>query len=381
MTIQVDRLKVEALQRAIAEQMAKAGIEPEDVGGLTKVGMWQAMSSDPDTGEHIISDLVRWEISPKFADGPAWELPAPAAPVKIDRARARTLDTGTVTVLCVPDAQVGWHRPLDDDEAPWVPTHDPQALDVAVQVAAVLRPHHICHLGDHFDGAEWSTKFVRSPTMAATTNRSIQTIYEWLAQFKAVAPEAQQSWIAGNHEHRITNLLMTNAQAAFGVKRPGERWPSLSVPALCRLDELNVEWIGGYPAGSKWFRPDIRAVHGKRLSAQRAAKDPVAVTTVQGHIHRLEVQSRTHTLGPGDFKHTLAISAGTLARVDGATPGFGSGLDEDGMPVVGNEAPDWAQGLVVLQFTPDGTEPPAVELVPIVDGTCRFRGVTYTAAG
>ncbi len=43
-------------------------------------------------------------------------------------------------------------------------------------------------------------------------------------------------------------MVTANAAAACGLRQTGGDWPVL-VPHLLRLDELGVEYIGGYLAG------------------------------------------------------------------------------------------------------------------------------------
>ena len=357
----------------IAKFLDDKGIDLSVVG---KARLYQQGYKDED-GEGQVQDLFSVELAPAWADGPQWPVVQPAKPVKVARVKARKLDAGVETVLFLPDAQCGFFR---TESGELIPTHDPQAMQLTVQVAAYVRPHRIVLLGDNADLPEWSLKFARTPTMAATTNETIGTLYEWMSQLRAVCPEAKIDWIEGNHEARLPKLLAANAAAAFGVRQANEKWPVLSMPFLCRLDELDIGWVPGYPAGALWMRDDIKAIHGKRLSAQRASKDPLVASQFFGHLHRLEVQSRTHTISRNEYRKTLHVSCGTLARIDGAVPSFGSGVDDSGLPVTGNDAEDWVQSVVIAEFEREGHEPPSIELVPFSNGTCRLRGTTLSVA-
>jgi hypothetical protein len=171
--------------------------------------------------------------------------------------------------------------------------------------------------------------------------------------------------IEGNHERRLSTLVQANAQAAFGLRRantPGD-WPVLSAASLLRLDELDIRWVPGYPAGRVWLRTDVMAHHGKAVSAARAARDPITVSTLQGHDHRFSVQTRTMLGRSGHPVHTIHVTCGTLARTDGYVPSFHGSTDDSGVPVTAHE--DWQQGVVVLTMDDEPGDLPAVELVPI----------------
>jgi hypothetical protein len=177
------------------------------------------------------------------------------------------------------------------------------------------------------------------------------------AQLRAASPEARIYWLAGNHEERLVNYLIDNAQAAFGLKRGNapESWPVLSVPFLCRFDEYGVEYVPGYPAGQVWVNQKLRCIHGTKAKSngstahQYLAHEKTSV--LYGHVHRREwaEQTREDYDGP---KTILAASAGCLARVDGAVPSTKGGIDLDGRPLTVTE--NWQQGF------------------PISPGTCTY---------
>ena len=368
-----DKIYFDQLVTGIAKAFEAAEIDPAEIGRLKNLGGYQQGYKDNDGQGHIV-DLFKWQFSPTWEDGPAWPIVDQPAPVKIARVKPpkNKAQTGLETVLFVPDLQAGFFI-LESGEQ--VPMHDPRCLDLFIQVAAKTRPDRVVYLGDNLDLAEWSLKFARAPTMAGSLSKTLEVLYRFHAMMRAVTgDDCRHDYLEGNHEKRLPLFVAANAEAAFGVKRPGDDWPVLSVPYLLRLEELDVTWHGGYPQGTVWLRDDIRAVHGKRLSAERASKDPIIVSQFQGHTHRLGVKSRTHTGHRGAPIHTLHVECGTGARIDGAVPSFGSATDDKGAPVIGNESEDWQQGCVLATFDPESIGVPSVELVPIVDGSCLLRG-------
>lgn len=371
MTSAADKLYYQQMLDALTKACVAADITPEEVGRIRKMRGYQGQSKDAE-GEVNVTDMFAWEISPKWDDGPEW--PVIDQPTRPRLARVKPLvdrTADTVTTLYVPDLQAGFILPEGHEP---IAMHDRRAMNLYIQANAIIRPDRVVYLGDNLDLADWSIKFARTPTMANSTNMTLVELLAFLEQMCAVNPDAEYDYLEGNHENRILKLLVANAEAAFGVRRPGERWPVLSVPYLLNFEDLGITWHGGYPAGAVWLRDDIRAIHGKRLSAERASKDPIIVSQFQGHTHRLAAKSRTHTGLHGEPIHTIHVECGTGARIDGAVPSFGSGTDDIGAPVIGNESEDWQQGCVISTHDPSSHDLPEVELVPFTSGRCRLRG-------
>jgi hypothetical protein len=360
---------------ALADLLERKGIKPEDIGKVNRISAWQTGYKDAD-GEARTLDLVGIQLSPSWDDGPQWPVVQPAKPVTVKSRRANAkgkLSLTTLrTALLVPDSQVGY---IGDE-----PMHDEQALTLVVEMARNPDITDVVILGDMLDLAGMS-RFGGPPTLTQRVQPAIDRLHEFLAQLRAAAPNATFSYLAGNHEERMAKTLAANAAEAFGLRRAGipDSWPVLSPPYLLRLDELGVRYHGGYPAGAVWLRDDIKILHGKRTTAERASKDNIAgVSQFFGHTHRLEVKSKSVESTNGTILSSLHVSCGTLARIDGTVPSFGSGSDDSGRPVRSVE--DWQQGCVVLTFDADevGT-PPTVELVPFHNGSALWRGKAYRA--
>lgn len=171
--------------------------------------------------------------------------------------------------------------------------------------------------------------------------------------------------------------------SALRLKRANEpeAWPVLSVPYLLRLDELDVQYVDGYPSGITWINDNVAAIHGHKVrsaaSTAAAVIDDERVSTIFGHIHRIEFQSKTRRTKAG-AKHAWAASPGCLCRIDGAVPSMKSATDVHGRPVPAVE--NWAQGVGVVTFEPgDGRF--AYEQVAIYSGEAVFRGRAYRSEG
>jgi hypothetical protein len=99
------------------------------------------------------------------------------------------------------------------------------------------------------------------------------------------------------------------------------------------------------------------------------------ISTVFGHIHRQEIQSKTTFDRAGKIK-AMAISPGCLCRVDGAVPSVKGSVGIDGRPVTYYE--NWQQGMAVITYKPEGSF--HVDLVHIDDGKTLYRGQEFTAS-
>jgi hypothetical protein len=365
----------------IAELLERSGIPLEEIARVDKVRI----------GEHQTAIKLRREdgtdelrtvtaaadslvLTPVWGAGPAWPVVHPAQPVRVAASKA-TPATDCVTAVILPDSQVGFWD-LDDG---MVPMHDPAALAVAVEVVRRAKPHHVVVLGDLLDLGEASTKWLSTPTFQRTVQASLDAAHAWLAQVRAAAPAADVHLLEGNHDRRLSTLIQANAAAAFGLRRantPAD-WPVLSLAHLLHLDDLNIRWHAGYPAGRVWLRDDVMVHHGTKVSAHKASRDPMAVSTIQGHTHRLGATTRTLLGHGGHAMHTVHVECGTLARIDGAVPSVHGSVDDSGRPVAALE--DWQQGLVVLSMDPAPGDLPTVELVPINQGRARWRGTSHTS--
>ena len=327
----------------IATLLDRNGIDIDEVGRITRVSLYQSLTKNSD-GEAEIHDLLGLQLAPAWADGPAWpvvdrgpahRIPKPATP-----------KPATLTAhLIIPDIQIGYYRTDTGLE----PTHDPAAVNVAVQIAHHLQPASITLLGDVLDLPEHG-KYRLSAAFAQTTQPAIDYLTELVHRLRATTTGPIRM-LAGNHEERLPNYLLDNARAAFGLRqgRPtGTDWPVLSIPHLCRFTDADIEYLPGYPASSIWLTPAVKIVHGDKVnsggsSASRFLTGPHSV--IYGHVHRRELLARTIELADGPHE-VWAASPGCLARIDGAVPSHGGGIDLDGRPIRRHE--NWTQGCGIV---------------------------------
>lgn len=340
---------------------------------------WQALTKGND-GEAEIHDLHRKRFDVKFEHEPAWPI-VQRAESKITYIRSKEQKIrpdGFKTAVILPDPQFGY-RLYDNGELD--PFHDENALSIANQIIADVKPDTVICLGDLMDLPEWS-KYEQTPEFAQTTQKSIDRAHEFLAKIRATVPDAHIVSLEGNHDRRLHKSLVVNASASLRLKRAADTsdWPVMSVPYLVNFEKLDVEYVEGYPANTFWINDRLQIVHGSKALSGRSTAQAIAsderVSTIFGHIHRIETQYKTVNVREG-ARTSFAHTPGCLCRIDGAVPSTKGSTRLDGRPVERYE--NWQQGLMVLSYK-DGDAPFSFEQVFIntfQDYETRFNGKTY----
>lgn len=313
--------------------------------------------------------------------GFAWDpvRPARKVEVKAPKSQVRAASSSTWrTAVILPDTQIGYRR-LDDGTLD--PFHDEVALDVATQIVASERPDDVVMLGDFLDFPMFG-RYRQEPAFAQTAQPALERGHELLATLRELARRIRV--LEGNHDARLHNYILDNALAAAGLRRAKAApasWPVLSVPYLLRLEELGVEYVGGYPSGATYLNDNLACVHGSVVGppGQTAGKvvQQELVSTIHGHIHRHETAYKTRN-SRGRAKTVVAHSPGCLCRVDGAVPSQKSSTSlRTGKP--SRHFEDWQQGLTVVRYQPDGDQKFVLEPVFIQRGWAMHRGQEFTS--
>lgn len=357
------------------EQLRSWGLDPElwTVVGDPRISVWEAQS-----GDGGVIQLHAWKaqlhrIGSEEGPSPIIRQAEPVN-VKITRSRAKKADKdGWRTAVLMPDAQR--------------PTQDQAAVDVALQILAAVEKKYgvddIIHLGDDLDLPDMG-RHRSAPDVCGKINLACQQQYRTLAYERELCPEAEIKWIAGNHEARMTNWLVDNAPQLLALQRPDmdDEEPVLSIPFLCRLNELDVEYLDPYPEAEVWLNDHLRCIHGTITKGAKGATAAAYlaqgnVSTIYGHIHRQEQlwQTRHTKNGPRTY---MAGSPGTLCRIDGQVPSMRSGISYRGKQG-GTGTEDWQQGIWIVRYEPEGRQWFTIEPVHIWAGWGVWRGETFTA--
>lgn len=373
----------------IVDLLERSGIDPSDISQVkaVRLSQWEGLTKNAD-GEAEVHKLEGASIilTPAWDEGPRWTPIDRGAPVVVRPGKAgKASVTGYQTACVVPDTQIGYWR--DVETGALTPFHDEAAIAVALEIIRKVRPDTVVLLGDYLDFAPLSDKFMREAGFALTIQPALDYGVELLGKIRALVPDADIALIEGNHDRRLQKTILNNNLDCFGVKRgmsAPESWPVFSVPYLLRLDELDVEYIAGYPAGEFWLNDNLVCIHGRIVrggnqSTAAAVVDDERVSVIFGHVHRIEVKHKTRRVRHG-AKQAQAVSAGCLCRIDGTVPSAKGATDVFGRPVPAVE--DWQQGVCVVTYEP-GDGPFGIEVIPIYTGEKRvtfFRGKEVSVA-
>jgi predicted phosphodiesterase len=351
------------------ERLLKAnGLTPEDVGKISKV----SLSNNPDDTKII--------LSPSWVEGPKWQPVQQAAPT-IVQPKVRTpalISSSWKVAVALPDPQIGYRRYEDGTLDPF---HDEDAMDVALQVIGLDHGHpvdQIINLGDFLDLPMYGT-YEQEAVFAHTAQIAIDRGHLFLAEQRAEAgADARIILLEGNHDKRLMRFINTNAAAAFGLRvaNKPDSWPVNSLQNLLRCDELGVEFIDGYPAAAHWINKRLRAMHGDRANASGSTAAQYAnsnpnISTLFGHTHRMEQQSKT-VFDRDQAIKSVSFSPGCLCRVDGAVPSVKGGVDIKGQALQYFE--NWQQGVSVIFFKDGDDDSFHFDQVHIHKGKTMYRG-------
>ena len=362
----------------IADLLESSGIDLDEVGRIDKIRIGEHQTpvkikqeDGTDRLEVITSKADSLVIVPSWETGPEWPVIQPGPKVEKRKPVKPRTGRGWRTACVLPDMQVGffWH------DGGLIPTHDEEAIGIALAVIAAVQPDVIVMHGDNADFPEFG-KYRLSPVFVQTTQPTINRCTQLAVELRDAAPDAEIVWLAGNHEERLPNYVLDNARAAFGLRRGREPqgWPILSMPHLCHFDDSGITWKPGYPANRYNINDQLRVIHGNKtgptgtVAAKYLTRGKKSV--LFGHVHSAEYAELTDE----DGWQMIAASAGCLCRTDGKVPSTNSGHDDDGLPVTVHE--NWQQGMFVVDYRPDSSAF-ALDRVSIRHGWSRWRGQEF----
>ena len=289
-------------------------------------------------------------------------------------------DNGWKLAALLPDTQIGY-RVYEDGTV--IEFHSEDAIDIALQIVAAAHAQYgvdtIVNLGDTIDLPAQS-RHHQEIAFQNSTNLAIQRAYEYLAKQRATVPDAEIVFLEGNHDCRIYKYLAENAPAVATLRRAGDTgWTVNSLPHLLRMDELNIKYAAGYPAGEYWLNDNLRCIHGDRVNssgstAMKYINSNHHVSVIYGHIHRIEMLYHTNHTGTGPARNA-AFSPGCLCRVDGSVPSVKGGITPNEKPVKYWE--NWQQGVGFAWYKDSGEF--TLLSVPIIDGWAVFMGQEFRA--
>jgi len=313
------------------------------------VNKWEVGTKNPD-GTVRITELLQIKLWLKRKRPIKQEFPTPQ-PIRSEptpqKFPAPSIFKRFETALIVPDSQNGFER--DPFTGKLKPLHDRRAWDISVQISKKHQPNRVIYLGDMFDAAGFSDKYINKPEFLFTSQPTIYELNWWLNQHRSVNPRSKQDYLEGNHEVRVTNAFIKNIPESYNI-RPAdvqyyESVPHHSIPYWVGLENLGIEYHGTYPEGEVWLNEKLMAMHGETArkgsgATSRAILNEAKFSVIAGHIHRLEYIAHT-TRMPFGMDTIYVFSPGTIAHLDGRVPAY-------------SPRHNWQQALGWVEYQPDG---------------------------
>jgi len=323
------------------------------------------------------ASLAVLDVFPSAISTPLWDTVDRARSVRLPPIKVTQTQMAGKKSLVGGDAQIGY-RFIDGE---WIPFHDERALDLFVQAAKITKPDEIVLVGDMIDLPSHS-RWEQEPAFARTTQRSIDRLFFFLVALRTAVPNARIVWLLGNHEIRILTYIMLNAAAAHGLRRADAKseFPVMTMEYLLRTEEIGVEVIDAYPVGAYWITPTLKAIHGTKANSRGSTvaaylNENPHHSTLCGHIHRIELQSKTSEDSEGRLP-SRGISPGALCRVDGAVPSVNGANGSKGKPAIKYE--NWQQGWGLVTVHDNGQDF-FYQQVEILDGVFLYNGKLHVS--
>ncbi len=267
--------------------------------------------------------------------------------------------------LVLPDSQNGYRWSEQHDRLDCM--HSRECWDIAVQVAYKLQPDNIILLGDMLDNPELSMKFPQPIEVRDTLAPALHELHWWMRKLREACPHAKIIFLEGNHEERLTRLMVERASSLQRVRPPGDPdgAPLFSMERMLSLDSIDVEYVAPYGASYPlWDLVEVShgttVAKGGGATVARVIKGS-SVSKIFGHIHRQELAWKTlHEMGKE--RRLFVMSPGSMtSTAPGVVPGF-------------TAASDWQQGFAVLYKDGDQVHP---QMVSVLDGTCMWDGKMF----
>lgn len=241
-----------------------------------------------------------------------------------------------------------------------VPTHNPEVMDVWLQMMKDVQPDIILFGGDMIDLPELSKYDPDSRHFLDTIQQSIDGLYRYLSRVRADNPNARIVAMQGNHENRFNKTMIRNSMPLFGVKPAcmPEEFATTSFPFFLRLKDLEIEYVSGYPAESFQVNDELRFVHGDMSKPNNALAylQRDGMSTGYFHDHRTGLARKTFPNG----RSIEAFGFGCQADITGKVPAVHNGVDDMGR--VKERYENWNNGAGFVEYSDKHFKPEFVEI-------------------
>jgi hypothetical protein len=226
---------------------------------------------------------------------------------------------------------------VGDQQAPF---HDPELHRCFLAWLEENQPERGISLGDTYDFPDIRPGHRVYPRHNADVTECLQVGYDLFRGYVQASPGTQWDKLIGNHDERITNILLDKpvTRPMAEIRRPldpdgsgGEYLHSLSHAG--RLDELGINVIetgGSYEHGQINLSKYLAVRHGWIArkgagSSALATLEHTRYSIVVGHTHRQSIVHHTSASIDGQINTLAAAEAGCMCRVE-QIPGEDGGI-------------------------------------------------------
>lgn len=250
---------------------------------------------------------------------------------------------------------------IGDQHAPF---HDEGMHESVLTLLKETKPSHATCLGDLGEFSEIS-RHRHNPAWKATTQQSVDASYNVLSDYVNASPNTEWTFIEGNHENRLRNLIIDYVKDLYGLKQGGNGAVTMSIEHLLRLDELGIKFIGDsntYEYSKVKVNKNLAIVHGHiatKHSGTSALKtlEHFGHSIIQGHTHRQSQVFKTVR----DIEDMPEVLTGVEAGCGCKTKkGIGYAPQSD-----------WQQGAVMIELYENDLF--KVDLMPFIKGNLLWR--------
>ncbi|GEM_PF-950431 len=379
----------------LAEDMNEAGLEPKDLLNITHADFsyWQTavkkkrIEVASDGKSHTVNDIEhidnrgrKLQLRPKkegVIDVSDWVVTPPPLKVYTTKSKPGKVRAEKVGVILA-DQQIDFREHRDGT---LTPTHDPRAMDVALQITNDVQPDFIGSGGDEMDLSRLGRYKPDSVHFMSPYNlrRGVLATHAFYAQLRRDNENAIIKMASSNHHQRWVDFFLANAAELMEV-RPADDpngLPLLSLERALGLKALEIDYVAGYDAAVVRINERLVMIHGNKSvnngsTAHEYLKEFIDESVLFNHTHRIERAMKSHK-----GRIIQAISSGCLASAMGSVPSFHNDVDTGGEIVPRQE--NWQNGISVVHYT-EGNGPFQVEqiLIDHNDGyKAVYNGKTY----
>jgi hypothetical protein len=154
---------------------------------------------------------------------------------------------------------------------------------------------------------------------------------------------------------------------AYGLQKANQEHNKsiLSIPYLLGLDNLNIEYLSGYPSNEFWLNKNLKLIHGNVISSGSGATVKKIIQDTRssigtGHTHRIEKTGKTVFYNNEILNYTV-FTPGCTCRIDGVVPSR-------------NNKENWQQGLGHIYYNDEDFQ---INIIQISNGKAIFEGDFY----